>query len=575
MKKIYFLLFALLITSVSFGQGSESFANSNATTSYADNSFVGDGGVTWSYIASRNANNDANASGISLPALMLRRNSSGSKVTSSIVTGGVGDFSVKLYKGFTGANNRQVDLYVNNTYVATSEAFDDFSEHIFSVTGVNVGGDVVIELRNTTEGQIIVDDIIWTGFAGAGDPGLSIASPTDMSELPSGTTNVDISVATQNFVVGNPGTGIDGHIHWTINGNAQPMKYDTNTESIAVVDGETYVVFMQLVDNSHVPLDPAINQTVTFVVNNPPQALPLYEGFDYAVGADLTMQPNWTNFNGDTNQIDVVDDNLTYPNIEASTGKAVHVEGGNYDITLAFEPIAVGTAYASFIFKITDQSNITDLTDGGYFIAFGGFDARLWVHPDTDPVGSTFDIALTNGSSGSNFTTTKYNVGENLFVVISYDIASGDIKGWINPLPADLGGSAPAALLTDVDATPSTSIGEFILRQDSTGETPSIVFDELRIGTSWAEVTPNTLSVSQSDLNSFSVYPNPVSTGFVNITSANAGNMTISVFDVLGKQVINQTVSNNRLNVSTLNSGVYIMKISQNGTSSTKKLVIK
>ena len=51
--------------------------------------------------------------------------------------------------------------------------------------------------------------------------------------------------------------------------------------------------------------------------------------------------------------------------------------------------------------------------------------------------------------------------------------------------------------------------------------------------------------------------------------------MTVSVFDVLGKQVLNQTVTNNRLNVSGLNSGIYIMKISQDNATITKKLVIK
>lgn len=83
------------------------------------------------------------------------------------------------------------------------------------------------------------------------------------------------------------------------------------------------------------------------------------------------------------------------------------------------------------------------------------------------------------------------------------------------------------------------------------------------------------LSVSQFENNTFKVYPNPTSTGFVTITSSTANDMNVSVFDILGKQVINETVANNRLNVSTLNSGVYIMKISQNGATATKKLVIK
>ena len=51
-------------------QGLEDFTNSNATSTYADNSFVGNSSVTWSFIQSRDANGDANSSGISLPGLM-------------------------------------------------------------------------------------------------------------------------------------------------------------------------------------------------------------------------------------------------------------------------------------------------------------------------------------------------------------------------------------------------------------------------------------------------------------------------------------------------------------------------
>ena len=78
MKNFYFLLFTIFTFNLSFGQGLEDFTNSNATSSYSDSAFEGNNGITWSYIASRNGNNDANSSGIELPALMLRRASSSS-----------------------------------------------------------------------------------------------------------------------------------------------------------------------------------------------------------------------------------------------------------------------------------------------------------------------------------------------------------------------------------------------------------------------------------------------------------------------------------------------------------------
>ena len=165
MKYFYFLIFTFFTFNLTHGQGLEDFTNSNATNSYSDGSFEGNNGITWSYIASRNGNNDSNASGIELPALMLRRASSGSKITSSAISGGISNFSMKLYKGFTGGGDRQVELFINGVSMGTSTPFDDFSEYTFTVDDINISGSIEIEIVNTTPKQIIIDDISWTGFS--------------------------------------------------------------------------------------------------------------------------------------------------------------------------------------------------------------------------------------------------------------------------------------------------------------------------------------------------------------------------------------------------------------------------
>jgi hypothetical protein len=145
--------------------GTESFTNSNATTSYSNNSFTGENGVTWTYTASRDENGDANGSGISGKALMLRRSSDGSKVVSSTLATGIGNFSVKLYKGFTGSGSRQVELFINDVSYGTSTSFDNYLLNTFSVNNINIAGNVVIDIRNTTGNQVIVDDISWTCYS--------------------------------------------------------------------------------------------------------------------------------------------------------------------------------------------------------------------------------------------------------------------------------------------------------------------------------------------------------------------------------------------------------------------------
>lgn len=73
----------------------------------------------------------------------------------------------------------------------------------------------------------------------------------------------------------------------------------------------------------------------------------------------------------------------------------------------------------------------------------------------------------------------------------------------------------------------------------------------------------------------FSIYPNPTNKGYVNIKTTSNSAVNVTVFDLLGKKVITKTLSNNKLNVSSLKSGVYLLNIEQNGASATKKLVIE
>ena len=90
---------------------------------------------------------------------------------------------------------------------------------------------------------------------------------------------------------------------------------------------------------------------------------------------------------------------------------------------------------------------------------------------------------------------------------------------------------------------------------------------------SWIGAT--TASVDQFDVTRFSLYPNPSKSGFVNITSNKTGAIQSQVFDVLGKLVLNGLVVNDLLNVSTLNKGMYVIKLTQNEASSTKKLIVQ
>jgi hypothetical protein len=70
-------------------------------------------------------------------------------------------------------------------------------------------------------------------------------------------------------------------------------------------------------------------------------------------------------------------------------------------------------------------------------------------------------------------------------------------------------------------------------------------------------------------------YPNPVNNGKIYITSKTSLDKEISIFDVLGKKVLQTTISSRELNISTIPPGVYIIKITEGDTTATRKLIVR
>lgn len=78
-----------------------------------------------------------------------------------------------------------------------------------------------------------------------------------------------------------------------------------------------------------------------------------------------------------------------------------------------------------------------------------------------------------------------------------------------------------------------------------------------------------------TQIESLSVYPNPVTNGKVIITTKFNLSKQIEIYDVLGKKVMSTVLQGKELQVSDLNSGIYILKIREGKSSATRKLVIR
>ena len=86
-----------------------------------------------------------------------------------------------------------------------------------------------------------------------------------------------------------------------------------------------------------------------------------------------------------------------------------------------------------------------------------------------------------------------------------------------------------------------------------------------------------TLSVSSVEKIEIKIYPNPVNQGYINITGASS--KEIKLYDLLGRDILFKTVksafSHQKIDVSNLKTGVYILKIIDEEQTLTKKISIK
>ena len=83
--------------------------------------------------------------------------------------------------------------------------------------------------------------------------------------------------------------------------------------------------------------------------------------------------------------------------------------------------------------------------------------------------------------------------------------------------------------------------------------------------------------IADETIDGLSVYPNPAS-DFVKINTENASLQNVAIFDITGKEVMNLNLSENNanINVSSLDNGIYLMKITDaNNHHQAVKLVIK
>jgi hypothetical protein len=177
------------------------------------------------------------------------------------------------------------------------------------------------------------------------------------------------------------------------------------------------------------------------------------------------------------------------------------------------------TGYYSFAFQVTSLGTL-DAAGGilaGFNTLVGGgtgnpatVGAGLAIRPKAGGNPGEFELGV-GKSQASHYLaavwdTGTYMTGDTIFVVGKYETVAGagndDIRIWINPSSSTFQGAEPGGAiigntatgndLANNSATNFHTLQSFMLRQSGNTDNlqiPNVIYDELRIGTTWASVT--------------------------------------------------------------------------------------
>ena len=91
----------------------------------------------------------------------------------------------------------------------------------------------------------------------------------------------------------------------------------------------------------------------------------------------------------------------------------------------------------------------------------------------------------------------------------------------------------------------------------------------------YAQDTIDINNLRNDEIVGFKLYPNPAIADVVYVTTQNNNLKEVRVYDVFGELVLTEKLSTKAMNISRLSPGVYVVQVTENNKSITRKLVVK
>ncbi len=325
-------------------------------------------------------------------------------------------------------------------------------------------GTVLASADSPSDSSTVDSTGSWETPADELEGSYEIVVPEDTTITFSATATTGIGSATfsftaNNFTVGSPNdTGVDGHIHYSLNGGDTVMIYSSDDLTLNDLPNGDHTIVFELVDNNHTSLDPAVTSTVNFSTMNACGETVTYTQVangDYTVGAaagsgevasvtvSATMETNYDYLYVRDGAGNLLNDGSTTGSIDAtyeSTDGTISVnvtnDGSvqNGDVTLVF---TCATSSAAVTFTV-NTANIT-VGDNGMYLAGGvitdtfggGAQAVAMTDADSDgtwevtvdlPIGTTGNyIFLNSPSNDGDWGAKEVLTGQECADPSSYD----------------------------------------------------------------------------------------------------------------------------------------------------------
>ena len=232
----------------------------------------------------------------------------------------------------------------------------------------------------------------------------------------------------------------------------------------------------------------------------PPPALPVHDPFDYDPGTDLQGQGGWLLNSGTSGTIE--GGNLDIPGLSPAAGHRLTWGAPSMSLRLPLGTnLTSSEVFFSFALRVDNLggSFSGDGTLAGFTTGTGtSFGTKINIRPD-GAGGFNLGVSKLTGTTYGAWAETNFIAGETVFVAGRYRFNNANSTDdlcdlWLNPSSSTFGAATPPpATISGVGdgGTDLSQIDRFFFRSGGSSTSPAkIVADELRVGLTWADVTP-------------------------------------------------------------------------------------